>query len=148
MSFLFVLYFNSFYLKYDSLCLISYLLLESCFHASAPFYHVFMHMHISFMLSGCLTCFCLVIFQLLLLFFFYKKKIWKYKNNVCFVYIGTCVPWMAIETKSSKLCIICSLDEHLYAQLSKWALWLVFVMSTIKLSLILNTHITLFDGKD
>ena len=32
-----------------------------------------------------------------------------------FVYIGTCVPWMAIEIKFSKICIICSLDEHLYA---------------------------------
>ena len=51
-----------------------------------------------------------------------KKKIEKsekYKNSVCFVYIGTCVPWMAIETKFSKICIICSLDEYLYAQLSK-----------------------------
>ena len=30
-----------------------------------------------------------------------KKKIEKsekYKNSVCFVYIGTRVPWMAIET--------------------------------------------------
>ena len=76
------------------------------------------------------------------------KKLEKYKNSVCFVYIGTCVPWMAIETKFSKLCIFCSLDEHLYAQLSKWALWLVFVMSKIKWSLILNTRITLFEGKD
>ena len=48
------------------------------------------------------------------------------------MYIGTCVSWMAIETKFSKLRIICSLDEHLYAQLSKWALWLVFVISKIK----------------
>ena len=64
------------------------------------------------------------------------------------MYIGTCVPWMAIETKFSQLCIICNLDEYLYAQLSKWALWLVFVMSKIKLSLVLNTRITLFDGKD
>ena len=71
-------------------------------------------------------------------------KILKDKNSVCFVYIGTCVPWMAIETKFSKFCIFCNLDEHLYAQLSKWALWLVFVTSKIKLSLILNTHITLF----
>ena len=47
------------------------------------------------------------------------EKLEKYKNSVCFVYIGTCVPWMTIETKSSKFCIICSLDEHLYAQLSK-----------------------------
>ena len=61
---------------------------------------------------------------------FEKSK--KYKNNVCFVYIGICVPWMAIETKFSKLYIFCSLDEHLYAQLSKWALWLMFVMSKIK----------------
>ena len=64
------------------------------------------------------------------------------------MYIDTYVPWMAIETKFSKLCIPCSLDEHLYAQLSKWALWLLFVMSKIELSLILNTRITLFDGKD
>ena len=47
------------------------------------------------------------------------KKLEKYKNSVCYVYVGTCVPWMAIETKFSKLCISCSLDEHLYAQLSK-----------------------------
>ena len=84
-------------------------------------------------------------------FFFNIKKIEKlekYKNNVCFVYIGTYVSWMAIETKFSELCIFYSLDEHLYAQLSKWALWLVFVMSKIKLSFVLNTRITLFDGKD
>ena len=43
----------------------------------------------------------------------------KNTKTVCFVYIGTCVPWMAIETKFSKFCIFCSLDEHLYAQLSK-----------------------------
>ena len=48
------------------------------------------------------------------------------------MYIGTCVPWMAIEIKFSKLYISCSLDEHLNAQLSKWGLWLMFVMSTIK----------------
>ena len=47
------------------------------------------------------------------------KKLEKYKTNVCFVYIGTCVPLMAIETKFSKLCISYSLDEYLYAQLSK-----------------------------
>ena len=76
------------------------------------------------------------------------EKSEKYKNSVCFVYIGTCVPWMAIETKSSKLCIIYNLDKHLYVQLNKWDLWLLFMMSKIKLSLILNTHITLFDGKD
>ena len=55
---------------------------------------------------------------------------------------------MAIETEFSKICIFCNLDEHLYAQLSKQALWLVFVMSKIKLSLVLNTHITLFYEND
>ena len=60
-----------------------------------------------------------------------KEKSVKYKNSV-FVYIGTCIPWMAIETKFSKLCIFCNLDEHLYVQLRKWASWLVFVMSKIK----------------
>ena len=54
------------------------------------------------------------------------------KKQCVFVFIGTCVPWMGIETKFPKLCVSCSLDEHLYAQLSKWALWLVFVMSKIK----------------
>ena len=93
-------------------------------------------------------------FSVLLCFFFSYKKIKKfeksekYKNSVCYVYISTCVPWMAIETKSSKFCIICNLDKHLYAQLSKWALWLLLVTSKIKLSLVLNTRITLFDGKD
>ena len=48
------------------------------------------------------------------------------------MYIGTCVPWMAIETKFSKICIFCNLDEHLYVQLSKCTLWLVFVMNKIK----------------
>ena len=67
---------------------------------------------------------------------------------MCFVYIGTCVPWMAIETKFSKLCIFCTLDKHLYAQLSKSALWLVFMMSKIKLFFVLNTRITLFYEND
>ena len=54
-------------------------------------------------------------------FVFDIKKMKNQKNTkiVCFVYIGTCVPWMAIETKFSKLYIFCSLDEHLYAQVSK-----------------------------
>ena len=80
--------------------------------------------------------FLFVCFQFFFIFFHkIKKKIEKlekYKNSVCFVYIGTCVLWMAIETKFSKLCIFCNLNEHLCAQLSKWALWLVFVMSKIK----------------
>ena len=64
------------------------------------------------------------------------------------MYFGTCLPWMAIETKFSKLCISYNLDEHLNAQLNKWALWLVFVMNKIKLSLISHTHITFLHGKD
>ena len=80
--------------------------------------------------------FVCVLFSFALFFFshkinFFFEKSEKYKNSV-FVYIGTCVPWMAIETKFSKLCIVFSLDEHLYAQLSKGALWHVFVMSKIK----------------
>ena len=93
----------------------------------------------------------LFIFSFVYFVFYIKKrveKLEKYKNSVCYVYIGICVPWMAIEAKFSKLCVICSLDEHLYAQLSKWALWFLFMMSKIELSLILNTHITFFDGKD
>ena len=76
-----------------------------------------MHLHL-------VLCFVLfnkflfVCFQFCFILFFIKKKIEKskkYKNSVCFVYIGTCVPWMAIETEFSKLCIFCSLNEHLYA---------------------------------
>ena len=97
-----------------------------------------------------LNIFLFVVFSFIYFCFSYKKieKSEKYKNSVCFVYIGTYVPWMAIETKFSKLCIFCSLDEHLYAQLSKWALWLLFVMSKIELSLVFNTRITLFFGND
>ena len=56
-----------------------------------------------------LTCFCLFVFQfcfILILFIKIKikmEKLEKYKNNMCFVYFDTCVPWMAIETKFSKL---------------------------------------------
>ena len=80
---------------------------------------VFIFELIQFYAQFCLRCFCLFIF---IFFFFFEKKnekSEKYKNNVYYVYIGTCVPWMAIEIKFSKLCIICNLDEHLYAQLSK-----------------------------
>ena len=121
-----------------------------------------MHLHLSIMPSciciflSCLHVVCLflfgcLVFILFCLFFKIKReksKSEKYKNNVCFVYIDTCVPWMAIKTKFSKFCIFCNLDEHLYTQLSKWALWLIFVMSKIKLSFILNIHITLFYRKD
>ena len=46
----------------------------------------------SFYALLCLTCFCF--FSVLLFFFSYKKtkKSEKYKNSVCFVYIGICVP--------------------------------------------------------
>ena len=48
-----------------------------------------------------------------------KPKIRKIQKQCVFMYIGTCVSWMAVETKFSKLCIFCSLDEHLNAQLNK-----------------------------
>ena len=63
---------------------------------------------------------------LLFIFIFYINK--KIKNIYIeksetyifvYVYIGTYVPWMATETKFSKLCISCNLDEHFHAQLSK-----------------------------
>ena len=66
--------------------------------------------------------FLFVCFQFCFILFFIKIKIEKskkYKNNVGSMYIDTCEPWMAIETKFSKFCISCSLDEHFNAQLSK-----------------------------
>ena len=81
-----------------------------------------------FFLVSLVLCFTLfnmflfVVFSFIYLFYIKIKKLKKsekYKNNVCFVYIGTCVLWMAIETNFSKLYIFCSLDEHLHAQLSK-----------------------------
>ena len=81
-----------------------------------------MHLHV-ILCYALFNMFLFVCFQFCFILFFIKikKKIEKkkYKNSVCFVYIGTCVPWMAIETKFSKLCIFCNLDEHLKAQLSK-----------------------------
>ena len=65
-------------------------------------------------------------FNFFLYFYMKNKTNWKIKKKIqkqcVLVYIGTCVPWLAIETKFSKIYIFCSLDEHLYAQLSKWAL--------------------------
>ena len=56
----------------------------------------------------------------------------KIQKQCVFVYIGTCVPWMVNETKFSKFCISCNLDEHLFTQLSKWVLWFMFVISKVK----------------
>ena len=83
-----------------------------------------MHLHLilCFVLFNMFLFGC---FSVLFILFFIKKinkkneKSEKYKNSVCFVYIGTCVPWMAIETKLFELCISCSLSKHLYKQLSK-----------------------------
>ena len=105
----------------------------SCIYIFLSRFHVVSHVFVWLFFSFTLFCFTYKTNN------FFFEKLEKYKNSVCFVYIGTCVPWMAIETKFSKLCIFCRLDEHLYAQLSKWALWLLFVMSKIKLSLVLNT---------
>ena len=63
-------------------------------------------------LFGCFLVFALFVFHL--------KKNWKIrrrkkKKNSVFVYIGTYVSWMAIETKFSKFYISCNLDEHLNA---------------------------------
>ena len=82
-----------------------------------------MHLHLVLYIA-LFNMFLFVCFQFLLYFVFHKnlkKKLKKQKNTktVCFVHIGSCVPWMAIETKFSKLCIFCNLDEHLNAQLSK-----------------------------
>ena len=136
---MFVLCFNSFYLQLDFL---AWFLI--CF-----WNHTFMHLYLVLYFA----LFNMFLFVFNFFYFVFKikinfKKSEKYKNSVCFVYIGICVPWMTFETKFFKLCISCSLDEHLYAQLSKWVLWLLFVMSKIKLSLVLNTRITLFDEKD
>ena len=90
--------------------------LDDLFLSSFPLMHL--HLVLCFTLFN---MFLFVYFQFLVILFWYKnkkkkiEKSEKYKNNVCFVYIGTCVPWMAIETKSSKFCIVCSLDVHLYA---------------------------------
>ena len=96
LSFLFVLYFNSFSLKQDFLCLISYLLLESYFYASAPFYHAFMHLHISFMLSCCLSVFVWLFSFYFVLFFQKKIKNQKNTKTTC-----VCVHWY-----------LCTLDGH------------------------------------
>ena len=84
----------------------------------------FFLMHLYLVLCFALFNMFLFVFSFVYFVFHIKikkklKKSEKYKNSVCFVYFGTCVPWMAIETKFSKLCIFCNIDEHLNAQLSK-----------------------------
>ena len=86
---------------------------------------------LSFLPSHAFASSFVVLLNMFLFFFFsvvyfvfhikIKKKIEKLEKTktVCYMYIGTCVPWMAIEIKFSKLCISYNLDEHLYAQLSK-----------------------------
>ena len=61
--------------------------------------------------------FLFVCFHFYLILFFLKKnwKTRKIEKECVIVYIGTCVPYMAIDTKSSKLYIFCSLDEHFNA---------------------------------
>ena len=123
----------------------------------------FMFLHYFFVLLSCFwvslvlcfVCFFMflfVCFQFCFIFFFIKKKK-KLKNQKNTKIVCVCVHWYLCTldghwNKVSYLCIFCNLDEHLNAQLNKWALWLVFVMSKIKWSLVLNTHITLFDGND
>ena len=111
-----------------------------CFYFESVSFLCFALFNMFFCFQFCLFCFDIKIKKI--------EKSEKYKNSVCFVYIGTCVPWMAIKINFSKLCISCSLDEHLFVQLCKWVLWPLIVMSKIKLSFVLNTRITLFDGKD
>ena len=62
--------------------------------------------------------FLFVCFQFCFILFVIKLKNQKNTKSVCFVYFGTCIPWMAIEAKFSKLWISCNLNEHLNAQLA------------------------------
>ena len=92
---------------------------------------------------SCIALFLyLFIFAHAFFYFFYcfqekknNKKIEKIQKQCMFVYIGTCVPWMANETRFLKLCIFCSLDEYFHAQLSNVSfvvrcvicmIWLIF----------------------
>ena len=80
-----------------------------------------MHLHLVLCIA-LFNLFLFVFFSVLVYFVFHIKikkiknwKITKIRKQCVFVYVGTCVPWMAIETKFSKFCIFCSLNEHLYA---------------------------------
>ena len=104
---------------------ITFFSLSSCFYVCITCVFCFQVLsQSSFYTLHCLTCFFFFVFSFDYFVFNIKiikkiEKLEKYKNSVCYVYIGTYVPWMAIETKFSKFCISCSLDKHLYAQLSK-----------------------------
>ena len=90
-----------------------------------------MHLHLVLCIA-LFNMFLFVLFSVLFFIIFFFWKIRKIQKEYVVMYIGTCVPYMAIETKFSKFCIFCIFDEHLYAEISKWSLWLVFVMSKIK----------------
>ena len=94
----------------------------SCFACALLVWFAFMFwVSLVFILCFLQHVFVWLFFGFSLFCFSYKKikknfeKSEKYKSSVFFVYIDTCVPWMAIETKFSKLFISCSLDEHLHA---------------------------------
>ena len=81
-----------------------------------------MHLHLV-LYFALLNMFLFVVFSFIYFVFHIKilkkSKIKKIQKQYVFVYNSTCVPWMAIEKKFSKLCIFCSLDKHPYAQLNK-----------------------------
>ena len=77
---------------------------------------LFMHLHLVLRIA-LFNLFLFVFFSVLVYSVFHKNKNWKIRKiqkQCVFVYIGTYVPWMAIETEFSKIYIFCSLDEHLY----------------------------------
>ena len=93
--------------------------LQSPWSDLSSFSSYLMHLHLV-LYFALFNMFMFVYFLVLLYFVLHKNKNKKSEKKQCvFVYIGTCVPWMAIEIKFSKLYIFYSLDEHLYAQLSK-----------------------------
>ena len=72
-------------------------------------------MHLHLVLCFDLFNTFLFVFSFIYFVFHIKIKIKKNQKNSVFCVHSICVPWMAIEIKFSKLCIFCSLDEHIYA---------------------------------
>ena len=90
-----------------------FILLSSCFLVGLVF----------ILCVFCLTCFYLFVFSFVL--YKNKNKNWKIRKiqKPCvFVYFWYLCTLDGHWNKISKFCISCNLDEHLYAQLSKWAL--------------------------
>ena len=76
------------------------------------------------------------------------KKNWKIQKQCEFVYTGTCVPWMAIETRIRKFVSFVAWISIFMHNLTLWALWLFVWLKKYELIILTPNYVTHFDGNN